>query len=295
VFDLKQIRCFVAAAEELHFGRAARRLHMTQPPLSRQIQMLEYELGVPLFLRTSRSVKLTPAGRTFHAEATRILGMVESATASTRRTAEGRVGVVRLGFTAGSSYEFLPRMLARTAISLRDVEIVLTEMVSKQQAEALRARTIDMGLLRSPSNEKSVESVCVARERMLLAVPRTHRMATGRLPDARELAKEPFITFSPRDGYYFFQLIDSFLASMGAVPQYVQQVSQIHSILALVSAGLGIAMVPESARLMRYRGIILRPLKQNPPLAELHLAWQREIENAAVPALVKLVRQHFVE
>jgi DNA-binding transcriptional LysR family regulator len=293
VFDLKQIRCFVAAAEELHFGRAARRLHMTQPPLSRQIQMLEYELGVALFLRTSRSVKLTPAGRTFLPEAARILGLVESATAATRRTAEGRAGMVRLGFTAGSSYEFLPRMLARAAVSLKDVEILLTEMVSKQQVEALRARTIDVGLHRTPSTEKDMESVCVARERMMLVLPRTHRMATGRLPDARELAKEPFITISPRDGYYFFHLIDSFLTSMGVVPQYVQQVSQIHSILALVSAGLGVAMVPESARLMRYRGIILRPLKQHPPLAELHLAWQREVENPAVPALVKLVRQHF--
>jgi len=137
-------------------------------------------------------------------------------------------------------------------------------------------------------------SLCVAREQMMLAVPRTHKLAKGRLPDRKDLAGEPFISFSPVDGYYFYHLIDSFLASIGVTPQYVQQVSQIHSILALVSAGLGIAMVPESAKLMRYRGVVLRPMKQRAPDAELHLVWPRSTDNAAVPALVEMVRQSFV-
>ncbi|CAN5573790.1 LysR substrate-binding domain-containing protein [soil metagenome] len=293
MFDLKQMRCFVAVGEELHFGRAAKRMNMTQPPLSRQIQLLEFELQITLLNRTSRSVRLTPAGKVFLRECVRILALAEAAAVSARRVAQGQSGMLRLGFTAGSSYEFLPKLLSRTSASLKDVEIVLTEMVSKQQIEAIRSNAIDVGLHRFSFVPEGFDSICVVREKMLLALPRDHRLVKGRLPTARDIAGEPFITFSPRDGYYFYHLIDSFFSSESIAPNYVQHVSQIHSILALVSTGMGVALIPESARLLRYRDVVLRQMKREPPYAELHLVWSKDCDNPALPSLVQLVRSSF--
>jgi len=293
MLDLKQIRCFVAVGEELHFGRAARRMNMTQPPLSRHIQLLEFELQLKLFDRTSRSVKLTAAGKAFLRECSRIIALVDEAATNARRIAHGESGLIRLGFTAGSSYEFLPRLLSRLNASLKDIEIVLTEMVSKQQMEAIRTNSIDVGLQRFSHVPEGFESICVVRERMLLALPEGHPLEKGRSPVGKDLVREPFITFSPRDGYYFYHLIDSYLSSESIAPNYVQHVSQIHSILALVSAGMGVALLPESARSLRYQGVAFRPMKHAPPPAELHLVWSRDCDNPAVPSLVQLTRQYF--
>jgi DNA-binding transcriptional LysR family regulator len=238
-------------------------------------------------------VQLTPAGKAFLREASRILALSEAAAAGALRIARGQSGMLRLGFTAGSSYQFLPRLLSRCGSSLKETEIVLTEMVSKQQVEAIRSNTIDVGLHRFFDLPEGLEAICVVREKMVLAVPRNHRLAKGRLPDVRDLEDEAFITFSPRDGYYFYNLIDSFCASQSVSPRYVQFVSQIHSILALVSAEMGIALIPESARLLRYRGVVLRHMKRHAPFAELHLVWSKECDNPALPALTQLVRQSF--
>src|SRR5919206_4230100 len=147
MFDLNQLRCFVTVAEELHFGRAAARLNMTQPPLSRQIQVLEHIIDAPLLERTSRSVRLTPAGRTFLPEARRILRLAESAVASTKRIARGEAGSIAIGFTAASGYSFLPRLITASRSRFPDVDLVLKEMVTADQLEALAAHRIDVGLL----------------------------------------------------------------------------------------------------------------------------------------------------
>lgn len=293
MFDLKQLQCFVAVGEELHFGRAAKRMNMTQPPLSRQIQLLEFELKIQLLFRTSRSVRLTPAGKTFLHEAIRILALAQSSAMSAQRVARGEAGLIRLGFTAGSSYSFLPKLLTRASASLKDINFVLAEMVTKQQIEALEANAIDIGLQRVPAAQEGLQTICVAREKMMLAIPRGHRLANGRLPVLADLRGEPFITFSPRDGYYFFQLIDGLFAQASISPRYVQQISQIHSILALVSAGMGLAIVPESARMLHFGGSVLRQLKMHPVFADLHLAWNINNENPAISAFIDLVRNHF--
>jgi DNA-binding transcriptional LysR family regulator len=292
MFDLKQLQCFIAVGEELHFGRAAKRLHMTQPPLSRQIQLLEFELQARLLERTSRVVRLTPAGKVFLREAVHLLALAQSATLSAQRVAQGDAGVIRLGFTAGSSYSFLPKLLTLTSESLKDVQVVLTEMVSRQQVEALHARAIDIGLQRSPQPADGLERLRVAREKMILAIPRHHPLARGRLPKLADLAGEPFITFSPIDGYYFYQLIDGLFTRASITPRYVQQISQIHSILALVSAGMGIALVPESAQALHFGGIALRQLKDETVYADLHLVWRKDNDNPALPIFTSLARRH---
>ena len=293
MFDLKQLQCFVAVGEELHFGRAAKRMYMTQPPLSRQIQLPEHELRIQLFIRTNRSVKLTPAGKAFLQEARRLLALAGNAASSAQRIARGESGLLKLGFTGGSSYSFLPKMLAHTNAVLKNIDIVLHEMMTRNQIEALHAHAIDISLLRLTSEPSDLEFACVAREAMMLAVPRAHRFATGRMPTLKDLRGEPFITFHPLDGRYFYELIERLFKNAAAPTNFVQRVGQIHSILALVSAGQGIALVPESARVLQFNGTIIRKMKMTPIYGELFLAWKADNGNPALPPFLKLVLKQF--
>jgi DNA-binding transcriptional LysR family regulator len=293
MFALKQIECFVAVAEELHFGHAAARLHMTQPPLSRQVRLLEHELNIQLLIRTSRTVKLTSAGRVFLLEARRLLALAGNAAGSAQRVARGEAGLLNLGFTAGSSYAFLPRLLAHTNSSVGTVDIVLHEMMTRNQIEALHGHLIDVSILRRTSETKNLELVCVAREMLMLAVPRGHRLATGRTPTLKDLEGEPFITFSPIDGPYFYELTERLFKNAGVQAHYVQRVGQIHSILALVSSGQGIALVPESARSLHFDRTVIRKIKMPAVYGELFLAWKADNPNPALPRFLKPVLKEF--
>ena len=293
MFALKQIECFVAVAEELHFGRAAARLHMTQPPLSRQIRLLEHELKIQLLVRTSRTVKVTPAGAVFFQEARQLLSLAENASNSAQRVARGEAGIINLGFTAGSSYAFLPKLLAHTNSSVRNTDIVLHEMMTRNQLEALQGHTIDVSILRRVFEAKSVEFVRIARELLMLAVPRGHRLASGRTPSLKDLEGVPFITFSPDDGPYFHELIERLFKNASVQAKYVQRVGQIHSILALVSAGQGVALVPESAKALRFDRVVIRKIKMPPVFAELFLAWKTDNSNPALPHFLKAVLREF--
>lgn len=266
---------------------------MTQPPLSRQIQMLEDALNVQLLLRTSRSVQLTPAGRAFLSDAKRILALAENAASAAQRVSKGEAGLIKLGFTAASSYSFLPRLLAYTRSELRDVEVELSEMVTIQQMEALREGRLDLGLVRPPVDEPGLCTARVASERLLLAVPRSHPFARGAPRSLKDLAGEPFITFSPVQGRYFYELIAGMLSRSSISVRYVQHVSQVHSILALVSAGIGISIVPETAGKLHFEGAELRELLDPPTFAELHLAWNTENVNPALSVFRDLVIRRF--
>src|SRR6201996_827200 len=174
MFDLNQLRCFVTVAEELHFGRAAARLNMTQPPLSRQIQVLEHIIDAPLLERTSRSVKLTPAGRSFLPEARRILKLAETASQVARRIALGKTGSLKIGYTAAASYGFLPDLISACRARLPEVDFSLKEMVSGEQLEALGSGQIDAGLLRPPVARPELATRRVLAEPLLAAIPRRH-------------------------------------------------------------------------------------------------------------------------
>src|ERR1700745_3715558 len=173
MFDLNQLRCFVTVAEELHFGRAAARLNMTQPPLSRQIQVLEHVIDAPLLERTSRSVKLTPAGRSFLPEARRILKLAETASQVARRIALGKTGSLKIGYTAAASYGFLPDLISACRARLPEVDFSLKEMVSGEQLEALATGQIDAGLLRPPIARPEFATRRVVAAPLLRAIPKT--------------------------------------------------------------------------------------------------------------------------
>jgi DNA-binding transcriptional LysR family regulator len=298
MLDLTHVRSFIAVAEEMHFGRAAARLNLSQSPLSRQVQMLEHSLGVSLLERTTRAVRLTPAGRMFLKEAYRVIEAVESAQALTRRAASGDAGLVRLGFTAASAYQTLPRLVASVRASMPDIDLVLEEMVTAEQIEALTARRLDLGLLR-PSVHGDASRIAIVpllRERFLLAVPLDHALAAGRRPVLRDLDEQPFVTWAPGGGSYFLNLLATVFREGGVKPRTVQQVNQTHTMLALVGAGLGLALVPEAARSIRMSGVVLRPIKlPNSARAELALAWREDNDNPAVPRLRALALAAFAE
>ena len=295
MFELSQLRCFVAVAEELHFGRAAARLHMTQPPMSRQVQLLEHALDITLLERTSRSVKLTPAGRAFLPEARHIIQLADGAGLAAKRIAHGETGSIALGCTAAASYGLLPRLLSFAAAALPGIDLVVKEMVTAEQMEALAGGRLDIGLVRHPFDRRLVEDVCILREPLLLALPSGHPLAGKAEPEIADLDRQAFVMWSPLEARYFYDLITGLCAAAGAAPAYVQYISQTHTMLALVSAGLGLALVPEAARALHFEGVVLRPVRAAGAMAELRLVWPRDSSNPAVPVFRDAIVRKFVD
>ena len=291
MFELSQLRCFVAAAEELHFGRAAARLNMTQPPLSRQIQLLERAVGVELFQRTSRSVRVTPAGRAFLVEARRILKLSESAALKAWRIAAGKAGSLSIGFTAAAGYNYLPKLIRLMRAQMPNVDLALKEMVSGEQIDCLLSGRIDLGLFRPPIDRRELDTLRVLEEPLVAAIsaddPRA-RKSSLRLEDFDE---KPFIMYSTDGARYFHDLVTLLLNRAQVNPANVQYITQIHSILALVSAGLGAAIVPAAAQSLHFDGVIFRVIATKPERpVELYLAWRKDNENAAVGQFLELIR-----
>ncbi|KAA0121435.1 LysR family transcriptional regulator [Methylobacterium sp. P1-11] len=290
MFDFSQLRCFAAVAEELHFGRAAARLNMTQPPLSRQIQVLERVLDVQLLERTSRTVRLTAAGRSFLPEAQRILRLAETATHVTRQVAAGRAGVLKFGFTAASAYDFLPRLVTAFRRALPDVTLALREMVSKDQIEELLAGRIDAALVRPPVTHPDLIAVRALAEPLVVALPAGNPLALRDGLTPVDLGREPLIGYAPNEARYFHDLVLGLIAEAEIQPPMVQQLTQIHSILALVRAALGIALVPAAAERLRFEGVVFRPLALPAPRpVELLLAWRRNADDPLIAQLVSIV------
>jgi DNA-binding transcriptional LysR family regulator len=292
MFDLNQLRCFVTVAEELHFGRAAARLNMTQPPLSRQIQVLEHIVDAPLLERTSRSVRLTPAGRSFLPEARRILKLAESASQVARRIAMGKTGSLKLGYTAAAAYGYLPELIAACRARLPEVDFSLKEMVSGDQLEALTSGQIDAGLLRPPIGRPELATRRVLAEPLLAAIPGKHPLASAATLSIKDFDGQPFVMYSPYESRYFHDLLVALFTHADILPRYVQHLGQIHSILAMVRAGLGAAIVPAAAASLRIADVKLRPLKlRTPNPVELFLVWRRDCENPLLPSLVEIASE----
>ncbi|MDQ8702890.1 LysR substrate-binding domain-containing protein [Streptomyces sp. LHD-70] len=289
MFTLTQLVSFVAVAEELHFTRAAERLRMTQPPLSRQIQLLEHELGVSLLDRTNRSVRLTPAGRAFLNEARRILRQADSAALAARQVSTGEAGAIAIGFTAASAYRTLGTLLDVARSATPGAELVLREMVTRDQLEAITEGSLDLGMIRPSSTGPDLDTRPAMREGLLAAVPREHPLAGGEGPlRVGEFDGQHVLMYSPVEARYFHELLVSIFRAARVTPVFTQYLSQVHSLLAMANAGWGIALVPEAAAQMRFPGITFRELQLiDPEPVELHLVWRRANDNPAMHALLR--------
>lgn len=287
--ELHQLRCFVAVAEELHFGRAAIRMHMTQPPLSRQVQLLERGLGIQLLERNNRSVKLTAAGQGFLRDARHILAFSDQAADGARRLARGEAGSLTLGFTAVSAYQMIPQLLARAAQELPGLQFTLKEMVSSAQLEALAAHRIDVGFVRQVNDHATLDAQLISREPLLVAVPDNHPLARQPAIAVRDLDQQAFVMYAADEGRYFYDCIAGLFAMTGVTPRYVYHLGQTHTVVSMVKAGLGLAIVPASAMQLHSDKLVFRPLKDAELHAELYMVSRQDNDNPALPAFKGLV------
>jgi DNA-binding transcriptional LysR family regulator len=286
MFELSQLRCFVAVAEELHFGRAAKRLHMTQPPLSRQIRLLEHQMGTELLRRTNRVVTLTAAGRGFLPDAARILRMAEEAAVSARRIALGTEGVLAIGFTATIGYGKLPALVSAVRAVSPDVRLMLKEMVSSAQLEALDGHQIDLGLLRPTVENSELIALPCARESLMLAIPESAAQQWSTAPTLKDCHERAMLMYSPYEARYFHQLINNLFERRQVQPNVVEYVSQIHSMLALVRAGIGAALIPATASMLQFPGVIYRSMTTTPATpVELLFAYRKDNDNPVFNAV----------
>ncbi|HYD97541.1 MAG TPA: LysR substrate-binding domain-containing protein [Noviherbaspirillum sp.] len=293
--ELRQLRYFVAVAEENHFGRAAARLHMTQPPLSQTIQALETALGTPLFLRTRRSVALTPAGAALLPEARRILHQAEALPALARRAATGESGLLSLSFVSTADYSVLPPLLREFRERYPQVQIDLREATTDVQLDDLMQGRIDAGLLIPPLHDKAkaeLDYLTVLSEPLVLAAPRGLKAVRGKAAVSLEaVADMPLIIFPRRIAPAFHDAILGCFRDAGLTPRIGQEAIQMQTIVGLVSAGMGIALVPQSVSNLKRPGVDYKPLSQRTAAFETGLAWRRDNVSPVLRAFLELLRK----
>lgn len=278
MIELRQYRQFVAVAEEMNFHRAARRLHMAQPPLTAAIRRIEALLGVSLMERTNRIERLTAAGEAFLLEARRVLAQSERAIEQARRAHRGLAGTLRLTFVATTAHELLPAVVRSFRSSHPDVALELQEATTAQQAAALRDDRADIGLVALPLPEwASLQTVSMGKAALMAALPRDHGLASRARVTLSELGQEPWILFPPSLGPGLHRRIIAACARAGFVPNVVQEAVQMATIVSLVAAGLGVSAVPPALAATGRRGAIFVPLQgRGTPIAyELGLAYAR--------------------
>lgn len=290
--ELRHLRYFVTLAEELHFGRAARRLHVSQPPLSIQIKALEDELGVLLFERSQRRVELTSAGAVFLKDAREILARTASAADSARRAARGETGDLTVGFVTTADYNVLPRALREFRQSNPLVRLTLREATSDVQLRDLADGRMDVGFLLPPVDDDRLDTLPLVREPLVAALPEQHPLARGKGPLAlHKLAESPFILIPRHMAPGLYDDIVSFCRGAGFSPRVEQEAVQMQTIVSLVSVGLGIALIPASLRHLARTGVVYRSLKEASPLIETVLAWRRTDNRPTLHRFLEAVRR----
>ena len=294
--ELRQLRYFIAVAEELHFGRAAARLHMTQPPLSQAIAVLEDLLGAPLFLRNRRTVELAAAGTALLPEARRMLAQADALPELARRAAGGQAGRLALAFVTSCDYSVLPPFLRRYSERYPDVQLHLVEATSDVQAEELLRGRIDAGLLIPPLPDKAqgeLDYLKVLDEPLILCAPAGLPALASRQPvRLQDLPRMPLIVFPREISPALHDAILSCFRAAGITPVIGQLAIQMQTIVSLVSAGMGLALVPQSVSNLMRPGVEYRALADPTPLVETGIAWRRDNPSPVLKGFLELLRNH---
>lgn len=290
--ELRHLRSFVVAADELHVGRAAARLHLTQPSLSRQIAALERDVGVPLFTRIRRRFGLTPAGEIFLTAAREIVRRADDAARDAQRAHRGELGTLRLRFVQSATFEALPRLLAAFRAAHPDVTLDVEAMTTIRQVAALRDGQIDIGLLRPPISEPSLTTRVISRDPLVAVLPAGHPLARRRRLPLAALADEPFVLYTRASGPSVQGAILGHCIGAGFSPRIIQEAADVQTIVSLVAAGLGVSLLIAPTPPTAERAVAYRPLRDDLPPWELALAWSTDNEtpvlsrflNVAAPA-----------
>ncbi|WDD93010.1 LysR family transcriptional regulator [Burkholderia sp. FERM BP-3421] len=277
--ELRQLRYFIAVAEEMNITRAAERLHMTQPPLSRQLQMIEETLGLPLFERAARPLKLTEAGRVFYAQAKRLVDQADELAPLTRRLAQLSARIV-IGFVPSTLYGALPEVIRAFRERAPSIEVALIEMFTIEQLGALKGGRIDVGFGRVRFDDEQLVREVLVEERLIAVLPDGHPLADPARPlMLRDLARETLIVYpsTPRPSFADQQL--SALRDGALAPAAVHEVRELQTALGLVAAQVGVTLVPESIEGLRVRGVVYRRLAE--PVATSPIIMSRRLHDAS--------------
>ena len=277
--ELRHLRYFVTVASELHFGRAANKLHISQPPLSMQIRDLEREVGVELLYRTKRSVSLTQAGTAFFDEAKDILKRVNHAKLSAQQAARGEVGDLTIGFISVADYNLLPYVLREFQKEYPSVSLGLREATTDTQLGDLRNGVIDIGFLLPPVNAEGIKSFLIAKEKLIAVLPTNHPQAKAkRAISIKSLASSSFIMTPRHHAPGLYDSIIGFCEKFKVYPHVAQEAIQMQTIVSLVSAEMGVSLIPESIQKLQRTGVVYKPIKETTPTIEIHLAWKESNE-----------------
>lgn len=265
--ELRQLRYFLVVAEELHFGRAADRLHLTQPPLTVAIRRLERELGVQLFDRTTRRVSLTHAGEAFKRRVQEAVTELDEAVGDVASVAAGLSGRLRVGFVSSASYTAIPEAIRAFRRERPRVELVLSPLTSGEQIEQLLDGDLDVGLIRDPGEVPGLAMELVSTEDLVAVLPEAHPLGSRKEIRPEDLEGEPMILFPYRLMPGFVTRLHRLFDGLDTSPQVVQQTIHQETVLGLVAAGLGISILPESVRRFQMPGVVTRPIAGNPQTA----------------------------
>lgn len=299
-FEIQQLRCFVAVAEELNFRRAAERMNMTQPPLSRHIRQLEHELGVALFDRNTRTVRLTAAGQNLLFNAYDLLNRAESAKLSAIQAARGEAGEVALGFVPSAATVFVPLIVKALAKHVPGLKLQLSEMMSYELTDAIPSGKLDLGITRLPSGTHTSDIRLIVREPFLLAVPRSHPLADMPNLKIEHLNGVDLISFSSERGGVLAEILGAMLSMAGVVPNIKQWVSQSHAVIGLVNVGIGVALVPHSTSAITMDNVVYRDIELPDNLSsDLYLALgpkqRSELNENAVQIIIDALSDYTAE
>lgn len=289
--EIRHLRYFIAVAEHLHFSRAARQLNISQPPLSQQIRQLEEELGVQLFWRNKRRVELTEAGQMFLKESQQILEQVGHAVRAAQRTSRGEIGRLVVGFVMSATCSVLPEVLRLFRERYPGVELVLEESTTGGGLAALKDKKMHLCFLRLPVRDGALSSETVLKETLVLAIPEGHHLSKRAKVPLRLLADERFILFPRLHGPGFHDQIFSLCHQSGFSPRVVQEASQMQTILSLVAAGIGIALIPASVQNLRNEGVHYKPLRERAPVTGIALAWLRDSKSPVMDHFIDVARE----
>jgi DNA-binding transcriptional LysR family regulator len=287
--ELRHLRYAIVVAEELHFARAARRLNMSQPPLSQQIQQLEQELGVKLFDRSTRLVKLTDAGHAFVDEARRTIAQADYAAKVAIRTGKGGTGQLSIGATVALDANILVAVLKSFMKARPNAHLMLRKMDTASQVEALRDGRIDVGFLLPPINDPAIEVREAWREEMVIALPQDHPLARRKALPLRALLGEPYIMFSRNMHRDYHDLVGTFFRNLGASLNVVHEADTIHTTRILVATGLGVSVLPAFSQADTRLGIAFRKIQGPAPKRVIQLACRRDAQSELLCSFMDVV------
>jgi DNA-binding transcriptional LysR family regulator len=295
--ELRHLRYFVTTAEELHFTRAAARLHIGQPPLSQQIRDLETEIGVQLFQRLGRRVELTEAGRSFLKDARAVLELAEHAKLTAQQFARGERGSVRIGFNSSSSFNpFVTEVISQYRVKYPDLNLALSEKATTSLLTELRDGRLDVAFIRPAAGEtEGLHTKHLFEERMMIAMPVGHRLAKRSSLSLLAFAQESFVMYPRTNGSALYDAIIAACHNAGFSPRIAQEAPQISSTVNLVAAGIGVTIVPESMSHLQTHRVVYRRISGSAPFATMSLAARCGPVSAAIQSFLMLVDSVLME